>query len=118
MKEFDFNKAKEGHPVVTRDGRKARIICFDVKDEKLPIVALIENRSGIEFPVSFNKNGMYCSIQDSIDLLMASETHTGWINIDVFGKAREGSAIYNTKEEALRYVLPSTVATIKIEWEE
>lgn len=31
MKEFDLEKAKAGHPVCTRNGNKARIICFDRK---------------------------------------------------------------------------------------
>lgn len=31
LKPFDLNSAKAGKPVCTRDGRKARIICFDVK---------------------------------------------------------------------------------------
>lgn len=29
MKEFDLEKAKAGHPVCTRDGHEARILCFD-----------------------------------------------------------------------------------------
>lgn len=29
LKEFDIEAAKAGKPVCTRDGRKARIICFD-----------------------------------------------------------------------------------------
>ena len=40
LKPFDLQKAKEGKPVCTRDGRKARIICFDVNNDK-PIVAVI-----------------------------------------------------------------------------
>lgn len=40
LKEFDLEAAKAGKPVCTRDGRKARIICFDAKCNK-PIVALI-----------------------------------------------------------------------------
>ena len=31
LKPFDIQKAGEGKPVFTRDGRKARIICFDRK---------------------------------------------------------------------------------------
>lgn len=120
MKEFDFNKAKEGHPLVTRNGRKARVICFDAKNEKYPIIALITESDEKEYPYSFNKNGsMYCNGIHESDLFMAPEIHTGWINIDVrIGKTREGSAIYDTKEEALKYALPTTVATIKVDWEE
>ena len=45
LKEFDLEAAKLGKPVCTRDGRKARIICFDRIDStglNLPIVALIQ----------------------------------------------------------------------------
>ena len=41
LKPFDIQKAREGKPVCTRDGRKARIIYFDAKGD-YPIVALIE----------------------------------------------------------------------------
>jgi hypothetical protein len=41
MKEFNLEEAKSGKPVCTRDGNKARILCFDAKGE-FPIYALIE----------------------------------------------------------------------------
>ena len=41
LKPFDLEAAKLGKPVCTRDGRKARIICFDAKGDK-PIIALVE----------------------------------------------------------------------------
>ena len=31
LKPFNLEAAKQGKPVCTRDGRKARIICFDAK---------------------------------------------------------------------------------------
>ena len=42
LKPFDIQKAREGKPVCTRDGRNVRIICFDAKGD-YPIVALIES---------------------------------------------------------------------------
>ena len=41
MKEFDLEKAKAGHPVCTRDGHEARILCFD-RIEHHPIVGLVK----------------------------------------------------------------------------
>lgn len=41
FKPFDLEQAKAGKPVCTRDGRKARIICFDLKNGNHPIVAAI-----------------------------------------------------------------------------
>lgn len=42
LKPFDLEAAKAGKPVCTRDGRPARIICFDRVDE-YPILALVKN---------------------------------------------------------------------------
>lgn len=44
MKEFDFDAAKQGAAVCTRDGRPARIICFDVDNMEYSMVANV--RSG------------------------------------------------------------------------
>lgn len=41
MKPFNLELAKQGHPVITRKGKKARIICFD-RNGDAPIVALVE----------------------------------------------------------------------------
>lgn len=42
LKPFDLEKAKAGAEVCTRDGRKARIICFDaVRYDNFPLVTLI-----------------------------------------------------------------------------
>ena len=42
FKPFDLEQAKAGKPVCTRDGRKARIICFDTKTlGDYPIIALV-----------------------------------------------------------------------------
>ena len=38
---FDLEKAKVGHPVCTRDGKEARILCFD-RIGHYPIVALVK----------------------------------------------------------------------------
>ena len=47
LKEFDLEAAKDGKPVCTRDGRKARIICFDRKfyhdGYNYPIVAMVND---------------------------------------------------------------------------
>jgi len=45
LKPFDFEAAKRGDPVVTRDGHTARIICFDRKGDD-PIVFLLSSYDG------------------------------------------------------------------------
>lgn len=56
LKPFNLDAAKQGKPVCTRDGCKARIICFDRKDNT-PIVALIERVDGIEILQCFYNDG-------------------------------------------------------------
>lgn len=43
-KPFDLEQAKAGKPVYTRDGHKARIICFDAKLENYSIIALVKKK--------------------------------------------------------------------------
>ena len=45
MPKFDPSR-----PVQTRDGRKARIVCVDMKRDHYPILALVENPNGLESP--------------------------------------------------------------------
>ena len=56
MVNFDIEAAKKGAKVVTRDGRKARILCFDLQNKK-PIVAIITGKDGTEFPVTYFTDG-------------------------------------------------------------
>lgn len=123
MKEFNLELAKAGHPVQTRDGRKVRIICWDVKRDIYPIIALVTEETGEESDFSYTLKGQYdISIANGeLDLVMAPEKHEGWINLyrtSADGVAT-GGIIFKTKEDAenAEHSLPK-VATIKIEWEE
>ena len=73
MKSFNIEFAKQGKPVCTRDGRKARIICFDRKGDICPIIALVEE-NGMEVTKSYDMNGRAnYKNADNYDLMMASE---------------------------------------------
>ena len=121
LKPFDIQKARSGKPVCTRDGRKARIICFDKADER-PIVALISD-NGSEFVYEYLINGKcYESRDDSNDLMMLPEKHEGWINIvknaDDYYYCK---GVFDSEEHARNNEAnyPGlAVATVKIEWEE
>ena len=123
LKPFDIQKAREGKPVCTRDGKKARIICFD-KQEGLPIVALVErNKNGriSEEIALFYINGRAVSgeIDSKLDLMMSPEKKEGWMNIYSNGdNHRVGSPIYDSKEEALNNKESNAIDTVKIEWRE
>ena len=118
MKPFDLEAAKAGKPVCTRDGRKARIICFDAKCNK-PIVALIYDCNK-ETVLQYLENGRFFVEQiDKYDLMMLPQKKEGWINIY---KDFEDTVCcaYLTKEDALknRSIEDGYITTIKIEWEE
>lgn len=120
LKPFDLQKAKAGKPVCTRDGRKARIICFD-KQEGFPIIALVETKVNdriLEEIALFNINGRAVSdeIDSKLDLIMLPEKKEGWINVYAL------NTCYPSKEEAEANIDKDYeneyVRTIKIEWEE
>ena len=113
LKPFDLEAAKSGKPVCTRDGRKARIICFDQKDIA-PIVGLVTGLDGKESIYAFYKDGRVSSQEERVDdLMMLPEKKEGWVNVY---KER----IYSTKEEAIEATYDSVtyVDTVKVCWEE
>lgn len=58
MEPFNLEEAKAGKPVCTRDGRNARIICYDYKNDVYPIIALVET-DGSESIFSCTIKGEY-----------------------------------------------------------
>ena len=123
LKPFDIQKAREGKPVCTRDGRKARIICFDVKGDICPIIALVEE-NGMEVTKSYDVNGRAnYKNADNYDLMMLPEKKEGWVNIcrnlNTNKIELDTTDVYSTKGEALQNLSSMTyVKTVKIQWEE
>lgn len=127
LKPFDIQKAREGKPVCTRDGRKARIICYDRQsDHGFPLVVLVEN-TGAEKDEDvhfYRANGTAATAERAQDLMMLPEKHEGWVNLYKSGNSNLAAIlgsgfVYNTKEEAINNANPDkTIATVKIEWEE
>ena len=122
LKPFDIQKARDGKPVCTRDGRKARIICFDVKAKK-PIAALITN-DDIEEVHFYYDDGRSDQYQEyRYDLMMLPEKKEGWINIV---KTEDGGycckgEVHSDYNDAINEninVLDNRGITVKIEWEE
>lgn len=113
LKEFDLEAAKAGKPVCTRDGRKARIICFDLNNKNFPIVALIECENGEEMISSCDKDGKARIYEAQADLMMLPEKKEGWIII-------HKEAIYDkeTAEKIARETTANVIRIQKIEWEE
>lgn len=101
MKEFDLEKAKAGHPVCTRDGHEARILCFD-REGQPPIVALVKD-AGNETIFSYNNMGRYSNDGRGYlcDLFMKSAKQKRWINLykDKNGLLFPGLNLLNLKKK-------------------
>ena len=122
IKPFNLEAAKAGKPVCTRDGRNARILAFDLKNNVCPIVAAVEENN-MEVLYHYDTKGLNCYKKSKIDLMMLSEKKEGWINIcrnlNTNKTELDTKDIYNTKKEALQNLSSMTyVTTVKIEWEE
>lgn len=120
LKEFDLEAAKAGKPVCTRDGRKARIICFD-RNWEYPIVALIECENGEEMISACDKDGKARIYEtQGTDLMMLPQKKEGWVRI--YKSASNvyylSSNIYKTEEEAKHSSDCCYVGASKISWEE
>lgn len=117
LKPFDIQKAKKGKPVCTKNGKRARIICFNAKGV-LPIIALVESGDE-EKTVRYSNSGRFRfdGMPDEEDLIMSPERKSGWVNI-------YRGQVYNTfeKAEEARKIVEhggdNCLKTIKISWEE
>ena len=129
LKPFDLEAARSGKPVCTRDGRKARIVCFDAKGDQ-PIIALVEAKGNKDALIEkveryfINGHSVFEVRGTNNDLMMLPEKKEGWINIyesddSNFAAIVGSSYVYKTKEGAVDNSDPdTTIATVKIEWEE
>ena len=124
MKQFNLEEyLANPRKVITRDGRNARLICTDAKNN-YPIVALIETPNGKERqPCGYKEDGTYIIGENHpCDLFFAPEKKEGWLNI-----YRSESEFYlrgnpyKSKEEAdevAKANYKTFCATVKIEWDE
>ena len=131
LKPFDVQKAREGKPVCTRDGRKARIICFDAKGNK-PLIILSEI-DGKEVILRYTEKGQSDNFHSPTpredDLMMCPVKKEGWVN--VYKRENEyicenecnvftGITVFKSEGEAKRHIDKNKIYanTIKISWEE
>ena len=112
LKEFDLETAKSGKPVCTRDGRRARIICFD-RDWDMQIVALVADPLGESVHYYLSNGKVDFDKQNDEDLMMLPEKKEGWAVIS-------RNDIYETEEKAKEVLLDSRIGVMirKVEWEE
>ena len=121
MKEFNLEEylANPSQKLITRDGRKVRILCTEARGS-YPIVALVERKnSEVDDTFSYTKDGRFLTIKtDERDIFFALEKHEGWINLYNVEGIYVPSQIYETKKSAEASSCRNCIATIKIEWEE
>lgn len=80
MKEFDLEKAKVGAPIMTRDGREARII-NERKHPEFPLVVAVCDKDGTEdiYLYTYEGRSYVHQICDE-DLVMAPIVHKKYAN--------------------------------------
>ena len=126
MKRFSLDEylKNPSKKVVTRMGRKVRIICTDREDSIYPIIALIkDDKRESEILVTYTKDGIPSEYNEIyFTLFFAPEKHEGWLNIyrSESGFFLRGNP-YKSKEEAdevAKANYKNFCATVKIEWEE
>ena len=89
---FDVERAKrisngeEEGKIITRDGKEVRIICFDVKNDKYPIIGLVKEGDK-EAPETFKKNGIYTPDEKECeyDLFLSVPEWTTFKDGDIVG---------------------------------
>jgi hypothetical protein len=115
MKKFDLEAAKAGAPVVTRSGKKARILCFDRESVEYPIVALI---NGLDV-LSFTETGVHSFLNGYTDndLFMAPQKKEYWVNVykESFDIVEAGQC-HNSEADAIKAKTNDRnyLATVKI----
>ena len=122
LKPFDLEAAKAGALVMTRAGRPARILAFDLKAaDECPIVVAIETHDGkSEVVRTYTKYG--CAVDEyDDDLMIASVKHSAWVN--VYKREQYYHLVgdtFDTEEEAINYgeKFSTYITTILVEWEE
>ena len=130
LKPFDLEAARSGKPVCTRDGRNARIICFDYQNEN-PIIVLIQSEDGKgEDIYEFKQDGKVYNngLETVYDLMMLPEKKEGWVNIYKSDNGiyytgaifyEKNDALVNTAEIEITTGIPrDCIDTINISWEE
>lgn len=125
MKQFNLEEylKNPSKKVVTRMGRKVRIICTDREDSIYPIIALIkDDKRESEILVTYTKDGIPAEYNEAYyTLFFAPEKKSAWINLYKMNSTiSPGPRAYDTKEEAESAAGDKSyyISTIKIEWEE
>lgn len=119
MRPFNLEEALAGKPVVTRDGRQARIAGYN--KNALPtysVVGWVGKGS-----LAWDKDGkIHDQEENSFDLFMSPQKKWGWINLYKKGSSTLTKYIEVQYSKQIAEVIGKRsddyICTIKIEWEE
>ena len=119
MKQFNLEEYLKNpeRKVVTRDGRKVRIICTDFDNPNYPVICEIK---GSIWPKSFSQNGeLITGDENSDDLFFAPTIVKRWGIV-----YRKAERLFDTREEAEKWMEGADegekrfCSVCKVEWEE
>jgi hypothetical protein len=104
MKQFNLEQAKAGKPVCTRDGRKSRILAYDVIGHCSLAVA-VDYEDGEYIHEAHANGSVYLVGTSPRDLFMASEKKEGWFGIYSDGDNKTCCGPYPTKNKAENVII-------------
>jgi hypothetical protein len=125
MKPFNLEEAKAGKPVCTRDGRAARILCFDIVGTDYPLAALVTNKdSGDEtiFTYMVGDGSINTLPSNALNLMMVTTTKSKTVYLNLY---RNGVCHTHATENGAKTAsigtsspLLASAYPVTIEWEE
>jgi len=103
-------------PVQTRDGRKVRVLCTDMKSET-PIVGVVTQPAGKEEACWWYADGRYSLTPGhSADLINVPDTRVVWVNMYPESSSAAG-ACHRSQAKADKYAATSRIACVRVEYE-
>lgn len=99
---FDFEAAKRGEPVVTRDGKRARIVCWDMKGN-YPLIVIAPNYDETEGVYAIGINGCFNARESNLDLFMAPKPIKKWRVVYRGADDNAAQRDFETREEAYTF---------------
>ncbi len=125
MKKIVYEDLKVGQEVVTRDGRKGRVLCTDLKSRTPIIVAILNPNNNKEDTMRLYKNGNYWNSGTECDNDIFLPSEKGYVNIFRRYKGVNNNiaffcidaGIFSSEQEAKDYAYrnPDYIKTIEVE---
>lgn len=114
MSKLDLTK-----PVSTRDGRKVRVLCTDLKGVH-PIVGVVTRADGEEVVLTWLPDGrLSFNVACPGDLINVPERHVRWVNVYRGLDGRMwGASLCVSREMADAHADCNRIACLRIEFEE